>query len=61
MRIWKSGDVVSSLDDLPGTIKNNLENPDRYIKIQEDILHEIYDYTDGRCAERIIEAIRTLI
>ena len=61
MRIWEAGDVVSCPDDLPRTIKNNLENPDRYKKIQGEILHEIYDYTDGRCAERIIEALNTLV
>jgi CDP-glycerol glycerophosphotransferase (TagB/SpsB family) len=61
LRIWKAGDVVSSLEDLPKTIKNNLDNPNRYKKIQEQILHEIYDYTDGKCAQRIIEAVNALL
>jgi CDP-glycerol glycerophosphotransferase (TagB/SpsB family) len=61
LRLWKAGDVVSRLRDLPDTLKNSLENPDRYKKIQEEILHEIYDYTDGKCTLRIMKAVNGLL
>ncbi len=57
-RIWQAGDVITRLQDLPEAIRYNLEHPDRYRKIQERMLLEIYTHTDGRTVERIIEAIK---
>jgi CDP-glycerol glycerophosphotransferase (TagB/SpsB family) len=59
-RIWKTGDVVSNIDELPDTIRRNLEEPGRYREIQKKILNEIYSYTDGKTADRIIAAIESL-
>lgn len=60
-RIWKAGDVVTKLSDLPETIRRNLEYPDRYREVQKNMLEEIYSYTDGKAVERIIEAIQRII
>lgn len=60
-RIWKAGDIVSSLNALPHAIRNNIENPGRYRKIQEALLQEIYTYSDGITADRIISAIETIL
>ncbi|MBA7535058.1 hypothetical protein ES705_27308 [subsurface metagenome] len=59
-RIWKTGDVVKRLKELPHIVKTNVENPDRYKEIQKDMLKEIYSFTDGKSAERIISAIKML-
>jgi CDP-glycerol glycerophosphotransferase (TagB/SpsB family) len=59
-RIWKAGDVVKKLRDLPETIRKNIEYPDRYRKVQESMLEEIYTYTDGKAVARIIEAVKSI-
>jgi CDP-glycerol glycerophosphotransferase (TagB/SpsB family) len=58
-RIWKTGDVVSDIQKLPETIRKNLEEPGRYREIQKKMLNEIYSYTDGKTADRIIKAIKS--
>ncbi len=60
MRIWNAGDVVSNLKDLQGTIRRNLEEPDRYVEVQREMLQDIYSYTDGKSAERILNEIKKL-
>ena len=60
MRIWNAGDVVNNLKELQATIRKNLEEPDRYVEIQREMLQDIYSYTDGKSAERILNEIRKL-
>ena len=60
-RIWKTGDVVKNIVDLPRIIKLNVENPNRYKEMQEIVLNEIYEFKDGKSAERIISAIKGLL
>ncbi len=60
-RIWKAGDVISRIEDLPGSIRKNLSNPHLYRDIQIKMLKEIYPYTDGRSVERIAKAVLKLL
>jgi CDP-glycerol glycerophosphotransferase (TagB/SpsB family) len=60
-KIWVAGDVVSSLDALPETIRQNIENPQRYKNIQERIVKDTYAFTDGKTADRITGLVQKLI
>lgn len=59
-RIWKAGDVVHNIEELPRVIEQNLKDPSRYRAVQKEILEEIYELRDGKSVDRIIKAIRSL-
>lgn len=60
-KIWAAGDVVSRLEDLPAVIRTNIENPGRYRGVQEKIVTDTYTFTDGKTAQRIITALKSLL
>ena len=60
-RIWQAGDVLTKLNDLPETIRKNIEYPERYREVQKRMLEDIYTYTDGCAVERIIEAVQRIV
>ena len=56
-RLWRFGQVLESLDELPDALASARRDPDRYREEQEHAFQEAFELTDTPSAVRAADAI----
>lgn len=63
LRFWEYADVGLQCDDpdlLPSTVELAMQDPEHVRERRHEVTEALYPYRDGKCAERAVEAIRSL-